>query len=343
MGEPGDVEPVGRAHRNLEKFVERVAAPGDLTDQTAALDRAAVEAFDAFEMDGIEALLLKGPALSRLLYTAGEHRSYSDVDLLVAPRNLERARGALARLGYRNASEALGIDDVGGVVHEETWAGPAQGAEHELLIELHLRLAGAEAPPETAWDALAARRTHIELGGRHLAVLDREGQAMHLATHVAQHGPRYAKGIAELGLALERWPLEVWRGSAALARQLEATEAFAAGLRLVPAGAALAQRLGLPATDRLDWEIEVADSRPRGSFHLQALLQTRSLPARVGLLRRALLPSRQWIAWQHPWARHGGPRLILAYAVHLMRAPAWALRAWRFWRRSRRSAARPPA
>jgi hypothetical protein len=325
------------ATRKLEAFVERITPRPD-PSVTAELDVAAVEIFAAFTSHGVDALLLKGAGLERLLYADGEDRAYSDVDLLVAPDDLVRAREALGELGYRNATAALGIDDVGGVVHEERWLGNTRGAKHELLIELHKWLAGANASAEVAWRALAARRTSIELNGASVPVLNRDGQAMHLATHAAQHGPGYAKGTRELALGLARWPFEVWQRAAALASEIEATDSFAAGLRLVPVGAELADRLRLPADPQRDWEIRLRDARPRGTFHLQALGEARGLRARSGVVRRALLPSRDWIAWQHPWARAGGVRLGLGYAAHLARAPIWAFGAWRFRRQARRRA-----
>ena len=54
---------------------------------------------------------------------------------------------------------------------------------------------------------------------------------MHLATHAAQHGPAYPKHVDELALALERWPADVWDSAALLAQEIDATKAFAAGLR----------------------------------------------------------------------------------------------------------------
>ena len=148
----------------------------------------------------------------------------------------------------------------------------------------------------------------------------------------------YGRGQQELALALERWPLRVWEEAAGVAAEIDAVDAFAAGLRLLPRGAELAKALGLPATDQLDWEIRHVASRPRGTFHLQALADKRGLLGRAEVLRHALLPSRAWIAREYPWARRGGARLVLGYVVHLMRAPAWAVRAWRFRRRSRRAA-----
>jgi hypothetical protein len=159
---------------------------------------------------------------------------------------------------------------------------------------------------------------------------------MGVALHAAQHGPRYAKGLAELVLGLARWPADVWQAAAELATRTSALEAFAAGLRLVPEGAALAHALDLPATDRADWEIRNASARPRGTFHLRAFSEAEGTSARLGVLRRSLLPKRAWIVSQYGWAGRGGWRIPVAYGMHVASAPLWALRAWRFGRRSPR-------
>jgi len=329
-----------RDPRALEEFVARVRRTF-VPDLTTELDAAAAEIFEAFAAGGVEGLLLKGAALSRQLYTDRERRSYSDIDLLVAPRDMGPARDALARLGYRSAD--LGIDDVGRVVHEERWGAVGPSPQQPTLargrppLDLHFWLAGSQASPQVAWDALAAKRIYIELADGHVPVLNRVGLAMHLAMHAAQHGPAYVKGLHELALGLERWPFDVWEEAAGLAAEIEAAASFAAGLRLVPTGVKVAQRLSLPDTARLDWEIRHAAERPRGAFHVQALVEARGLRARAGIVRRALIPRREWIAMKHPWARAGGARLVAAYGLHLMRAPLWGVRAWWFRRRAQRA------
>jgi hypothetical protein len=305
---------------------------------TANLDRATAEVLAALASADVDVLLLKGPALAALLYTAGEHRSYSDVDLLVAPIELDAAEEVLLALGYTNADGVTGVDDVGGVVHAHTWVRNA--ATGPTMIDLHRWLSGAEAPPHVAWVALLAHRTWIEVAGRRAAVLDPAGQGMHLALHAAQHGAAYERQLDELALALERWPAEVWDSAAALAAEIEATRAFAAGLRLLSRGAAEAARLGLPVTAEEDWTIRHRAARPRGTFHIRALAEAGSVSDRLRILRRALLPNREWIVHQHPAAQHSTARLIGAYAVHLARAPAWAARAWLFRQKAKRAAQR---
>jgi hypothetical protein len=333
----GDSGQRSRQLQTLGEFVRRLAVPADTRERARRLDAAAADIFKAFSAAHIDALLLKGPALAALLYKRGEVRGYSDIDLLVAPHHLARARARLGALGYEKTGDELGIVDVAGVAHAESWVAAGPDATY-LLIDLHLWLSGSRAPAAVAWDRLAARRTEIELCGRMVPVLNVEGQAMHLALHAAQHGSSYVRGQQELAVALERWPLPVWEEAAALAAEIDAVDAFAAGLRLLPRGVELGMALGLPATDQLDWEIRHAASRPRGTFHLQALANRRGLLGRAELLRHALLPSRDWIAREHPWVRRAGATVVLGYLVHFVRAPGWAIRAWWFRRRSRRAA-----
>ena len=316
----------------LEEFVQRVKG----LRSRAALDSAAVEALDAFDAAGIEYMLLKGPALARLLYRREEHRAYSDVDVIVAPRDLPAARRVLEGLGYMDASAQHGIEDVAGVVHAEIWA-QANQRIGPLMIDLHRRLAGVRAQPEAAWDVLAATRAWVDLAGRRVPVLGPDALALHLATHAAQHGPLDGKTLADLSRGLVRWTPDVWRSAARLATALEATDAFGAGLRLLPAGADMAAELDLPAAGEVDWEIRHRAARPRGTFHVQALERADSMRERAAVLRRALFPTREWLAYEHPWSARGRASLVAARVLHLLRAPVWAGRAWQFRRRARRA------
>ena len=299
------------------------------------LDVATVAVLDAFEEAGVQSLLLKGPALVRLLYAGNESRGYSDIDLLVAPTDFEHAREALRALGYVRADEPFGIVDVAGIQHAELWA--QSGKSGPLWVDLHWRLAGCNAPDHVVWDTLFARRTSIHLRGREAPVLGTAGLAFHLALHAGHHGPHDVKALADLARGLERWELGIWRSAARIAAEAGAVAAFAAGLRLLPSGAAVASQLSLPETDGLEWEILHREARPRGTFHLGALAQAPGPWERANVLRRSLLPTREWIAWEFRWARKSKPRLFAAYALHLGRAPVWAVRAWRFHRQAQRA------
>jgi hypothetical protein len=301
---------------------------------------ATADVLAAFEVAGVEVLLLKGAGLGALLYGAPERRTYSDVDLLVAPDQLTTAERVVSGLGYKNATAIQGAEDMGGNVHAHTWVPKDAQWFVKPMVDLHWTLAGARATPAVVWGALWKARTKIELASRHAAVLDCPGQAMQLAMHAAQHGPKFDKHLGELSLALGRWREDVWESAAALAREIGALEAFAAGLRLVPDGALLASELALPSTGDVDWTIQHANSQPRGTFHVRALMTADGLSERARVVRHSLFPSRAWISYEHSWARGGRLRLAAAYCVHLLCVPLWAARAFKFARRARREGRR---
>jgi Uncharacterised nucleotidyltransferase len=330
-------EDVARREAGRRRTLDEFALRSRAVARQAKLDAEAVRTMDALGRAGTEVLLLKGPVLARTLYRSNEARGYYDIDLLVPPGDLPAAGRELAELGFKNVSELRGIDDVAEILHEEVWSSLVDGLGN-LLIDLHWRLPGCQVPPEAAWKLLNERRTVIELGGRYVPTLDRVGLALHLALHAAQHGPGDLKAIGDLERGLARWPLETWRQATQLADALRATEALAAGLRLVPPGAAVARELRLPSADAVLWSITHRDTRPRGTFHLDALAQASSLRERLGVLRRSLLPHRAWIAWEYRWTGDSRARTLAAYLIHIGRAPVWAAQAWRFRRRARRAA-----
>jgi hypothetical protein len=326
-------DPAWEAHasRALEGYVARTRLIG----RQSGLDAAALEALAALDAADLDALLLKGPALAQTIYRPDEHRGYFDVDLLVAPADLAAAGAVLVRLGYTNVSERRGVDDIAGILHAELWSRLDPGFGN-VSIDLHWRLAGCEAPPGAVWNALSRNRTTAELGGRRVATLGSPGLAFHIASHAAQHGRDDLKAMGDLDRGLSRLPPETWHEAARLAREVRATEAFAAGLRLRPAGAVLADELRLPRADALLWHIAHHHEQPRGTFHLQAFTEARTLRARIAVARRSLLPTRAWIVWEQSWAAQGGLALVAAYALHIMRAPVWLTRALRFRREAGR-------
>lgn len=116
--------------RTVAEFIERSQG----LRWREELDAATVAALDAFEEAGVQSLLLKGPALVRLLYAENESRGYSDIDLLVAPTDFEHAREALLALGYARADKVFGIDDVAGIQHSELWAQSGAIKAHASII-----------------------------------------------------------------------------------------------------------------------------------------------------------------------------------------------------------------
>jgi hypothetical protein len=319
------------ARQRREQALLELAARGVNLRRRERLDAIAATAVEALNEVGVDSLLLKGAALAEALYGPDLERGYFDIDLLVSPDARAAARQVLSNLGYTNVNSDRGIADVGNVLHAEAWSrlDPEIG---NVMIDLHWRLFGCLAPPEMAWNILNSGGESVTVAGRELRSLGRPALALHTALHLAQHGPDDPKAAADLALAATRWGDQIWRGAAQLAGQLDADEAFAAGLSLLPEGARIADRLGVFPTERTVWDMAHRGLRPRGTHYLGALAQAPTLRARYAVIRQALLPSPAWIRWQMSWASRGPGHLATAYLLHLLRTPVWAVRVLRFAR-----------
>jgi hypothetical protein len=300
----------------------------------ARLDEAAAEVSQALCAAGVPVLLLKGAALARMLYRSHEERGYYDVDMLVQRERLPQAAIVMTELGYRNVSADWGVVDVAGILHAEVWHKVVPGFGI-LPVDLHWRLDGCDAQDDVLWAALSADAGSVTVAGTPVPTLSAAGLALHVALHAAQHGPEDGKAMGDLRRAIERWPVETWRQAARLAEQVAADRTLAAGLRLAPPGVGLADELGLGSGEDVLWELANRGVRPRGTFHLEALAQARTVREQLHVVRQALLPSPAWIRWEVRWAARGRPYLAAAYLVHLSRAPLWALDALRYRRRRR--------
>jgi hypothetical protein len=222
----------------LLEFGLRAAA----TAMPSRLDAGLGEVVRALDQAGIRSVLLKGPVVARWLYGPDETRQYRDLDLLVAEHQLVAAEGVLGALGFARVDEP---DPLLLVDHRHRIL---QRAEDGVVVELHWTLVGVRVPAAVAWSVLAAGTERIVVGGTEVEVLSVPARTMHLALHAVQHGgvgrPRedLERGTAQLGFG-------VWEKARDLAVRLDVMSPFAAGLRCVPAGEALAERLGLPEPD----------------------------------------------------------------------------------------------
>ena len=301
---------------------------------TLAIDATTVEVLRAFQHAGCRSILLKGPTLQRELHRDGSRRRYRDTDLLVAPAELPRAADALARLGFRLAldhSEHPGVSEP----HAQEWKRSREA------VDLHWRIPGVGVPAERAWDVLATRTAPIAIGDTAGESLARSGVALLVALHAAHHGTTATQPLSDLERALDQVEGDVWAEAARLASDLDASEAFAAGLRLAPAGARLAGDLRLPPVGSPRRRLMAAD-QPPGSLGVLTILEAPTIRTRMRAIRAELLPAPDFIRVQWPLARRGRLGLVLAYAARLL-ARTWqlpaAIRAVR-WSRKPKPAAR---
>ncbi len=294
------------------------------------MDAVTAEVVTALSEAGVRAIVLKGPSLASWLYEDGI-RHYLDSDLLVDPGHVSAAEAVLESLRF----EHLPLDDI---PHDRPWHAHAWVRRGTGTgVDLHRTLIGAGVAPAEVWRILSDETEPMRVGGLEVEVLNLPARGLHVALHAAADGVRTIKPLTDLAKALERAPEDVWRGASALAARLEATQAFAAGLRLLPAGEALAARLGLPEQRSVEIALR-ADAAPPLSLGFEWLSSTPGLWRKLRFLGRKLVPPP---AFMRAWSPLAEKRGRLGLAVAYLWRPVWLLRhaapAFRAWWRARRS------
>lgn len=205
-----------------------------------AVDVITAEVTTALSMADVPCLLLKGPSTARWLYDDDDRRSYSDCDLLVPPTGIRRAEEVLGQIGFSRESEGAIPNDV--PRHSHGWERTRDGG----AVDLHETLPFVQVSPERGWATLSEDAETMTVAGASVRVLRPPARVFHVAIHAAQHGSSFKQPVSDLDRALKRVPLELWEEGARVAHALGAVEAFATGLRLLPEGRRLAERLRLP-------------------------------------------------------------------------------------------------
>ncbi len=294
-----------------------LSGPSEAARAAAAnlrVDHAAASVLQAFEAAGVRSVLLKGASIARWLYAGGEPRAYIDVDLLVAPPDLEAARDVLASLGYVPSLDAAAMP--------EWWQEHATGwlnAEDNAIVDLHRTLQGVGADPDRAWAILTERTDRLAVAGFAAPVLPIPGRALYLVLHAAHHGP-WAGPQRDLELALAHVDDDTWRQAAALAEALDATPAFASGLSLLPDGAALASRLGLATDASIELALRRNGARPQ-AVTMDRLARAPGAGRRLTIVARKLFPPPTFMRSWSALADRGPLGLGLAYALR----PLWVI------------------
>ncbi len=293
------------------------------------LDREAAVAIEALRAAGVPSILLKGASIATWLYNDGVARPYLDVDLLVSPSQFCKATQVLADLGY--APRLIGADPAELGPRELDLIGPSN-----VSIDLHHGLLGLAGPPERSWQILARRTVTMRLAGADVCVLDVPARAMHLALHAAQNGPVDVKAVTDLERGLAMVHRADWEEAARLAGELEATEAFAAGLRLVRTGRVIADDLAL--TRRMTVELALRiQSAPSEAIFFERLSEARWIRGKTALLARKLFPTSAWLRANSALALRGPPGLICARLLHPLSVATRLVPAFRAWYRARKA------
>ena len=154
-------------------------------------------------------------------------------------------------------------------------------------------------------------------------ILSRPARAMYIALHAAHHGTGWHKALIHLERVLSVVDDSLWRSAATLAEEFKATDAFATGLRLLPDGAAVADRLGLPFTQSVEVVLH-ATTPPPVALGFEQLALAEGLWARVKIIVRKVVPPPGFI--RHWWAPAARSRRMLTLGYSFARCGSSATR-----------------
>jgi hypothetical protein len=138
-----------------------------------------------FERWQFRAVPYKGPVLAQSLYCDVGLRSFSDLDFLISPVDFERAKRALAEIGYRPAAdltpafERLGLR----TGYERSF----DGAAGKNLVELQWALVPHFYGVDWRVEDLLAGAGRTVVGGCEVACLSPEDSLLALCLHAAKH------------------------------------------------------------------------------------------------------------------------------------------------------------
>jgi hypothetical protein len=284
-----------------------------------SVDRATAEVAPRLRAAGIPCIVLKGPSHARWLYEDPHARTYGDCDLLVPPGAAERVESLLAEVGFaRRGFEAIVRD-------RPRYGFPLYRADN-VSVDVHTTFVGVGVPPEQLWAALSARVEPLRVAGEEVSVLEPVARSLVLVLHAAKDGGkrqgRGVKAIRDLELAIERISRGDWQRAADLASELDAVEAFSAGLRRVEPGEALAVELGLPS--HLSPEVALRlEQPPPLAVGLDWLFHGDAGIGRIGVVARKMFPPPAHLRAWSPLARRGPVGMGIAYVAR----PFWV--AWK--------------
>jgi hypothetical protein len=164
-----------------------------------------------FSQHGIELMPLKGPLMASLLYGSVSQRISDDLDLLVRPVDLPKAKALLVSLGFIPADRP---DDY----HHRFLRG-------STLVELHFAISPPSNPSidlPTAW----ARARTIEFQGQTTRFFAPPDLLMYLVIHLVRHNFGRMIWILDTSLALRQLTSDEVQEVVAMAKSLGMKGAF---------------------------------------------------------------------------------------------------------------------
>ena len=181
-----------------------------------------------FDSHGIPVIPYKGPILSQLLYGDPAMRDFGDLDLLVLPQDVPRARAALLELGFE---QKLSVSPRCEREFLRSGYELVFGSKTERnLVELHWQVLPHFYAVPFDTETIFARSREIEFAGSRLRVPCNEDALLILCVHAAKHEWSQLGMVRDVA-TLAGMDLD-WRWIAAESRRLGITKMLLISLLL---------------------------------------------------------------------------------------------------------------
>jgi len=168
------------------------------------------------ETQGIAALAYKGPALAQRVYGNVTARQFCDLDILLSPEDVPRAKLALAEMGYKPKSELTPLAERAYIAsgYEHSF----DGAHGPNLLELQWRILPRFYAVDFETKGLFARSEQTVLVGRRVATPCADDLMLALCVHAAKHVWVQLSWLCDIA-QLAKSPLDweaIWRSAGQL-------------------------------------------------------------------------------------------------------------------------------
>lgn len=214
----------GRVLQRLRKdYQENSARNLILTNELVSIIR-------EFELNGIEAIPYKGPALAIAAYDNPDLRRYIDLDLMVRKRDVSAARDLLIARGYQPArnlaqrQQALLLTTQHNIQFSRD--------DGRLIVELHWRVAtqlfAASVSAEDLWPNLGT----VKLGNASLKTLSIEDLLFCLCVHGSRHLWERLSWVCDVAALITACPTIDWPQIVQRAQRTDTERMLLLGLHL---------------------------------------------------------------------------------------------------------------
>ncbi|MEX0833316.1 MAG: nucleotidyltransferase family protein [Actinomycetota bacterium] len=160
-----------------------------------------MQILDLLEGDRIEAVPYKGPAAAQSLYGNLAMRQFTDLDFLLLPRDVPRARATLETHGF--------VSNPVTATHERalirSW-NEMPFTKGKLIVELQWRAAPSYFASPVALEPMWSRLANAKIGGREVPSLSPEDLLLVLSIHGAKHTWERMSWIADIARIRNAFP-----------------------------------------------------------------------------------------------------------------------------------------